>query len=262
MSRHQTLDQRISAALGGGKTSPDDLERLILEVNEAIKASTDLAKAEREHSLDPSTSQPDAQTASESAAIEELRRDRLKTALPRIEERLRGAIAAEHHDRWQAERNKVQALRDAAAKRFEKLPELFDEIINIFLEAEDVDLEVARVNQAAPDNVFERLVPTELHARGLSAFTFTVASLAKSTQLYAWATGDQIWPPRQPSIAATLFAAVPHRGGDWWQEIPEQQKRIAADGARIAAHNEQRERGREELKNAEYNEQRKRESRG
>ena len=53
-----------------------------------------------------------------------------------------------------------------------------------------------------------RLKLVELRARNLDNFTGDNPSLIKSTQLFDWETGRQIWPPPQQSFAAAMVAGM------------------------------------------------------
>jgi hypothetical protein len=83
------LDSRISAALGNGAAIDDDA--LVQDIEWAIEQSARTAEQERERSLDPTTSQQDAEQAAQRAAVAQLKHDRLKTALPRIQQRISAA---------------------------------------------------------------------------------------------------------------------------------------------------------------------------
>jgi hypothetical protein len=100
-----TLERRIAAALTSDIPSAD-IAALVAETEAAISQVEAAAEAEREMALDPLAS-PDAakaRTAMEDAAFT---RDRLRTVLPRLQERLQQVQAAEYAARWEADFEEV-----------------------------------------------------------------------------------------------------------------------------------------------------------
>ena len=106
------------------------------------------AEAERTKALDPALS-PDAKSAREAMVAAEFDRDRLHTLLPRLQERLQQVEAAEAHARWLAGYERVSTMVEKSVQRIAKYPELINELINLFQDAEAVDKEVSRVNGSA-----------------------------------------------------------------------------------------------------------------
>jgi hypothetical protein len=110
-----SLESRIAAALrADASLSAADLGALIGEVELAATAAAATVVAERERSLDISI---DPATAHEKVLIAELRRDRLKAALPRLQQRLAAAVAQESALRWDARYRRVAALVEEAAEK-------------------------------------------------------------------------------------------------------------------------------------------------
>ena len=210
-----TLDERISMALGNGKIAADDLQMLIPELEAGIEEADGYAKQQRERSLDPAI---DVAEAPQFVAVAELRRDRLKAALPRLQAKLAQVLQAEYADRWRADANKVAAMINAAAKQVARYREWADQIAAVLREAEIVNRELERVNHAAPDGVHERLCKLDLsHLKNL------VLPDPEHPNC-------NVWPPPQPSVAemyAATMVAPAHPGADWASEVW-QQRRVEA----------------------------------
>jgi hypothetical protein len=212
MRQQPTLDQRISAALGSGNVAADDLQALVPEIETGIEEADKIAKAERAGSLDPMASPSDAEQAAQRASVAELRRDRLKAALPRVEQRLAAALAAAYADRWNADANKVDGMADAAAEQLARYAEFAHQIVAALLEAEAANREVERVNGSAPDGVHRRVSKVDLTQ-------FKTLVLPDPDH-----PGRNLWPEPKPSVAeqyAASMGAPAHPGADWasddWQ---------------------------------------------
>src|SRR6202044_2102645 len=97
------------------------------------------AQAQRERALDPIAS-PDAAEAERSAWAAELNRDRLRSFLSRLQQRLVEVETAEHAAQWQASYEEVEAKRDALAKEFrEEYQNLTNQLCDLFLRMKEVD---------------------------------------------------------------------------------------------------------------------------
>ncbi len=233
------LEQEIVAALADADIKSSDLSALIERTEAAIAEADQAAETARSKALDPALS-PDPKSAREAMVAAEFDRDRLRTLLPRLQERLQQVQAAEAHARWLADYERVKAMVEKSARDFARYPELVNELIDLFHDAEAVDKEVSRINGSAPDGEHRRLRQVELVARGLDNFSRAIRRLPKRC---SWSTGphsDQlIWPPPQPSMAALYaMSMVPQRdprySADWAAAQKEDNVRRAANEARWA----------------------------
>jgi hypothetical protein len=243
------LEKRIAAALSANVAS-DDLEALLAELNDAIEQTAIAAKAERAKSLDLATTPAEAATAAQRVTLMDLQRERFQLALPKITERLREICQREYAERWQVDRDKVAAQRNASAEQFERLPDLFAQIIAIFNDAEAVNREISRVNGNAPDGV-PRLAQVENFARDLPAFTRTMPSLAEVTTLFDFKTGAQLWPPKKPPLASYFAPAPAHPGSRWHEHVPQWQEQQRRDTARVANYYNAQHDARQQAENRE-----------
>ncbi len=225
----QTLEQRITIALGNSNAGVEDLSELIAEVEAAAIEAAATAEREKEKALDL-VAAPDAAKAHERVTTAVLNRGRLNVALPKLCQRLAEAAAAERRERWLADYKRVEVRRNAAAEKLARTDELLAQVAAIYREASDADEEIARLHGSAPNEVTDRLASVELYARGTNN-----PSLIQNTRLFDW-SGEQLWPPPQPSFAATYAASMivpggPRYTGDWWRVKEEESKRSAEAAA-------------------------------
>jgi hypothetical protein len=73
-------------------------------------------------------------------AVAELKRNRLKAALPRLQAKLAQALRSEYADKWSADANKVEAKVNAVAKQVARYCEWAELITAALLEAEAVNI--------------------------------------------------------------------------------------------------------------------------
>lgn len=183
-----------------------------------------------------------------------LTRQRLLIAKSRTEEKLAAAVRRENRDRWTADRNRVAARRDAAAKHFREIPDIFDDLVDIFKLAAEADAEVARVNTSNPTGS-EPLSTVECYARGIPAFSRSQPSIISTTQLPQWSDSQRmVWPPpRVPmGVLVAEFMVPAYHPGDRWHELQGARRaEQEAEAARTAAYYEQQERAKEEREAAE-----------
>jgi hypothetical protein len=99
-----SIDERIAEALDAAEIGASELADLVSEVETAA----------RNHALDPMVVDPTAARAAMNDA--EFTRDRLQTALPQLQARLREVGAAERYRTWAAEYDEVAAEQTALAQ--------------------------------------------------------------------------------------------------------------------------------------------------
>jgi hypothetical protein len=213
------LDRRIGSALTATVASTD-LATLIAETETAIAAAVATASKTREAAMDP-ISTPDPNKARAAVESANFAVDRLKAALPRLRRRLVEVEAAERAAEWRKDFKKVEAERDAAAKKFARYRELVAEIVAVFSTAAEVDAECSRINGAAPPGENRRLLGVELTARDLNCFDRESPSIAKELRLPDWKRSAMTaWPPPRVPLAAQYAESMtpsrdPRYGSDW-----------------------------------------------
>ena len=115
----EPLEKRIAAALTENITSAD-LSALITECEAAIAQADASVVAQRTRALDPVLS-PDAKAAREAMQAAEFGRDRLRTVLPRLQQRIAEVQAEEEFARWLPEQQAAKAHRDELAVKLREL---------------------------------------------------------------------------------------------------------------------------------------------
>ncbi len=239
-----TLEQRIASALTADDTKAADIAALIAETEIAIAAADKAADIEREKALDPLAS-PDAARARAAMEDAAFARDRLRSVLPRLRERLTEVETAEYAKQWDADFRGVEARRDELALEYAELyPRLVAQLVDLLRRAEAVDEEVSSVNASARPGEPRRLFCVELAARGLEGFTRAIPSIAAELRLPAFGRGsgqpEIEWPP-QRKFDPAMFAPVPfdRRYSADWGLVQEEAARAEADrAAREAAERE------------------------
>src|SRR5262249_54411289 len=112
-----TLEQRIGAALTDDNSESSLIATLIDETETAIVAADENTKLEQERVFDPLVS-PDPKAAHEAIQAAEFMQTWLRSALLRLQRRLRETHEREHRAKWYAEYEALKAKRDALAAEF------------------------------------------------------------------------------------------------------------------------------------------------
>jgi hypothetical protein len=226
----QTLEQRIAAALVD-ETAVADVAALMSEVEAAISSADAAAAAEREKALHPALS-PDAKAAREAMQAAEFARDRLRSVLPRLQERHRQVAAQEYLTEWRADFETLTVERDTlAAELCELYPELETKIVSLFARIAANDEKLSRLHQARPAGVALHLRSAELEARGLESFTRSEPSIAERLRLPTFEPGERLaWPSPQPASFAPVVLGGDQRvySGEWWK-VKEERAQAAAE---------------------------------
>ena len=258
----RTLEQRIASALADEDVVSDDLAALIVETEAAVAAADKTAEEERVKALDPALS-PDPKKARAAMEDAEFCRDRLKTVLPRLQQRCSEVRSQEAYAHWEVDYEDVKAHRDAVAEALKTLYlDFIPKLINCLGHCANADVEVARVNSAKPHNVPQAngdgrwLLSTELTARGLHDIA-PGFSLAKDMKLPSFHEPAKLaWPPPQPSLAVLVAAdvsriAASHHRADWHLQLEERERQRAEAREAAAAHDEKMNRERAERERQE-----------
>ena len=242
----QSLEQQIAQALTDPQVASADLDELISKTDEAVAEAAATAQAEREKALDPIAS-PDAAKAEQSVWAAELRRDRLRSSLVRLWERLHEVERAESATRWKADYDAVKTQRDVLAKEFAELyPTVTAQLCDLFQRAKVIDQECVRIDGQAPAGERRRLRGVELTARGLESFDRSCPSLAGSVKLPDWShNGRMLWPPPTIPLSVQVAASIAGQhdarySGDWAAARAKDNARRAATEARWAKEEEAR----------------------
>jgi hypothetical protein len=223
-----SLEMKLAAALSAAAPASADLQQLLGEAAAAIAAADQAALAERERALDLAS---DPVKAREAVVGAEMRRDRLRHALPKLQQQLQAALADEYAQAWDAKYRLAEAERDRAAERFRRYPELAAAMVELLNTATAVDRQVSAVNGSAPDGVHRRLKTVELHARQLDAFSIAQPSISRDLKLPDWQASEQMVWPRKERLDPSLYAAPAFdvRFSEDWALPGEAQRAAAAE---------------------------------
>jgi hypothetical protein len=244
-----TTEKQITAALGSKNITSDALATLIVETQSAITQAEQAAERERKKALDLALS-PDPAAARKAMEDAAFAADRLKTLLPKLQQRYRAVSAHETYTAWAATFDALKPKHAAAADKLRAVYTAFqDQLVEALTEAKAIDGEVHRVAAAKPYNLAQangdgRTLPTvEAAARRLPGvhLDFSIMKL----KLPVFDTPNQFsWPPHEMPLALQVMgtmvpvASDPRQyTGEWWKV---QQERAAA--ARAQARREQQER--------------------
>jgi hypothetical protein len=253
----QTLEQRIVAVLNNPNASSVTVAEVLNDC-EAEAEATERAASEAHDRARDLLAAPNAAEASQHANTLALKRDRLATILPKLQERLAETLSRESHERYAADKQRVQARRDAVAARWKNTYcECAEKMLAANVEVQETDAEIDRLNMNRPDGAFELLQKVELHARQMEMFTINRPSFLEVTRLFDFCSGEELWPPPTPSVAASFAASmVPQLNSrlysaDWAAGHETVKARQREDQQRVDAFNERRAREQEDSFNAE-----------
>jgi DNA repair exonuclease SbcCD ATPase subunit len=110
------LDDRIALAFADGVKS-GDVSALIVETEAAAAAADEAAERARQRALDPALTANAIAEARRQMEDASFRRERLKTAVPRLQEQLKEVRAQEENQRRWIAYEKLKAERDKLAAR-------------------------------------------------------------------------------------------------------------------------------------------------
>jgi hypothetical protein len=219
----KNLEQRITAVLTSAGITSGELAVLINETETAVSDAT--KKVELQRALDISVS-PDPAAAHRMITENEFLRARLRLTLPELQQKLAAAREQEDMAQWAQEFLRIQTIRDKAAEKWARVPQLISELIELFRLAETIDKECSHVNGSAPAGEHRRLIGPELKARGLAAFSRANPPIAKGTTLPDWVQSEAtLWPPKSSSFS---FASAPQdiRHTSEWHRAATEQRRL------------------------------------
>jgi hypothetical protein len=227
------LEERITSALANARVASMELRELIPETEAALAAAEATAQAEREKALDPVES-PDSAKAEQLVWTAEFRRERLRSSLTHLQQRLGEVEAAERQQNWQEDYEAVKAKRDGLAKEFaEFYPSLTAQLLDLFRRAAAVDQECSRVNSEAASGEPRRVLGVELTARKLESFSIADPSVIDVVKLPDWSHSDRlVWPPPKIPLSVLVAASIPRFSSDWAAARENDKAQRAASKAR------------------------------
>jgi hypothetical protein len=203
------LEERITSALANASIASTELRELIPPTDAALAAAEAIAKAERAKALDPVASTASAE-AEQLVWTAELRRDRLRSFLNHLRQRLAQLEMSERAARWQADYEAVKEARDELADEFAELyPSLTAQLCDLFRRAQAIDQECSRIDSQAPKGENRRLSGVELTARNLKSFSRSDPSVIDLVKLPDLSQSDRmIWPPHKIPLSVIIARSM------------------------------------------------------
>jgi acyl carrier protein phosphodiesterase len=222
-----SLEQRIVAALANQTIGTETLAELINDVEQAAAAADQACFDEHALALDLEAS-PDAASAHQRVIAAEMSRDRLKASLPKLRDKLAGALEADRYGRWLSEYREVKTERDALVEEFaDTYPRLASEMVDLFNRLQECDPKCSEVDAQASNLNAEhrRLSKVELRSRGLEAFSRDHPEIDKAVVLPDFVESALTrWPVQTSTSFAAAYAeatSAPYHSGQHWAEPEE-----------------------------------------
>jgi hypothetical protein len=248
----QSIEQRLAAALTNDAVSLETVAELIVEAEHAALQAEATADQVRGRSLEDLTC--DVEEPSKIVAAAELRRDRLRIALPKLRAKLATALAREIEERWLARAARLQTKIDALATEFrDTYPPAVQTLLDLFIRCRELEAEVSMHNSQAPAGGHHLLGP-ELTARCMLAFSTKEPSVIMGTVLLDPHDSKQIWPPVTIPLSVIAAAAQPVLPGhscDWRAERQALGESRNRDWQRVTEYHADQERQRKEREEQE-----------
>jgi len=175
------LDARIAVAFCEGVKS-DDVKALIVEAGTASLASGEAAQRARERALDPALTANAVAAARQEMEDAVFRRERLQTAVSRLQERLKEVRAQEEDRRRWIAYEKAKTERDKLAAELKEIYPPFEaQLRQLLPRIAENDRQIEYINVHALPNGAERILVAELVARGLKGFVQNSIEAARIT---------------------------------------------------------------------------------
>jgi hypothetical protein len=248
-----SLEQRVAIALTCS-IAATAIVALIAEVEGAIATMDETISIERAKALDLVAS-PDSIAAREQLIALEFSRDRVKAALPKLQNQHKEVAALEYNAAWNKRLAVVEKERAVvAAALAEFCPQMASKLIALLAQVRATDQRLSEVWQASPSGAGGDRRKTELFARDMAGYSRDVPEIAQELMLPPWRAGEASWPPRGRYVAPLMIFGGGAPGGpysaDWAahrQQRAEAEKR--ANDA-VFDHYERQEASRLERENA------------
>jgi DNA repair exonuclease SbcCD ATPase subunit len=173
------LDDRIAAAFADSVKS-SDVSALIAEAEGAAIASGEVAERARERALDPKLAANAVAEARREMDDAAFKRERLKTALSRLQVRLKEAKAREENERRWLVYKRIETERDRLVAELKaKYPAIEAQLGPLIADLEKNEREVDFINRHELPTGAERLESAELLARGIGSWRVGMADVVR-----------------------------------------------------------------------------------
>ncbi len=229
------LEKDIVAALGDENATAASLGELVSRTEAAITEADVAADAARVAFLDPIV-EPDAHRAKAKVEATTFVAARLRTLLPRIQDRYREVEADEDRAEWEIDFRALAGERNELAKELKTTyPAAVATLVDLFARVADLDRRLSQLHQTRPSAAKGYLLSAELVARELTEFSRDEPSITRDLKLPDWSESNKLaWPPSAPTAGLVLATAVApafdrRYSADWYQALAEDTKRRKLD---------------------------------
>jgi hypothetical protein len=239
--------------LSAADAKSDAIAALITEVEAAVQEADATAAKTREQALDPATV-VDVDKVAAAVASATLTHDRLRAALPRLQDQLKRVRQAEDVAAWRVDAEELEQRRLASGAEFRQFyPGMIERIVNHLYDMRALDREIDDLNSRRPDSS----IPTLGYITPFFAMDLKIPDPDSDPDN---AGAPLLWPPHQPSLAQQMAREMmenprlfnpPGPGPEWWKTIEERNRRALEDNRRQIAEAEQRQREFEERQRKE-----------
>jgi polyribonucleotide nucleotidyltransferase len=176
------LDNRIASAFSDGVTW-ENVKVLIVEAEAASLASGEAAERARQRALDPALTAIDVAEARRQMEDAAFRRERLQTAVTRLQDRLKEVGAQERDQRRRIAYEKAKVERDKLAEELKAIYPSFEaKLRDLLPRIAENDRQIEYINGYALPTGAERLLVAELVARDLRGFVENLAEAPSITR--------------------------------------------------------------------------------
>jgi hypothetical protein len=239
LEKSPTLEENLVDALTDHTIKSYALADLLDETEKAIITADNDAKIARAVALDPIQS-PDAEAARVTMEAARFRADRLRSLLPRLQERVTQVGNHEEimawHERFDPLALKVEA---AAAKLASVYAKVTAELVPLLAEIEKLDGEVTRVLASKPHHASGYLRSVELTARGLKDFSVYAHQIMKMEFPDLNDQNKLLWPPNRQLDYSHTVPVFKHPGAEWWRTQEQDHAAKAAEAEQANSEQQQ-----------------------
>lgn len=194
-----TLDQKIAACFASDDCDKAALVKLFQEAEAAITEAKATIETESANALDIANPDPDESDLAVRRAQRTIAR--LDQALPKLRERIKSIEAFEYTERWHADADKLEILRDSLADELAKFyPWVVEHLADIFAKIDQNTAAIDRLHMNAPRGENRRLLDAELVARKLPGYDAAHPPLRNNLQLPDWGISREVAYPASPTI--------------------------------------------------------------
>jgi len=243
LAKSPTFEEVLVDALTDHTIDSNALYDLVEETKTAITVAENDAKIAKAAALDPLQS-PDPVSARATMENAEFKAARLKSILPRLQERVVEVGDREEIMAWHARLDPLALkVTEAATKLTTVYAKLTAELVPLFAEIERLDSQVVAVLAAKPHHASGYLRSVELTARGLKNFSTYAHEIMQMKLPDFDRENELLWPPnRQLDYSNTIpVYAKSHSGADWWKTQQQDRASKSDEAERLNAEHQQAE---------------------